>query len=130
MGALTVAEILKLDIFKNVSISAGAAGLSRSVTGITTAEDPDLIHWLAGGEILLTSMYGAVTGPMSFQEYIDSLASKNISALIIKTGARLSKIPKEIIEAGNVYGIPIIELPPRHSFFRCGFSGNETDSGQ
>ena len=46
MGALTVAEILKLDIFKNVSISAGAAGLSRSVTGITTAEDPDLIHWL------------------------------------------------------------------------------------
>ena len=53
MGALTVAEILKLDIFKNVSISAGAAGLSRSVTGITTAEDPDLIHWLTGGEILL-----------------------------------------------------------------------------
>lgn len=117
MGALTVAEILKLDIFKNVSISAGAAGLSRSVTGITTAEDPDLIHWLAGGEILLTSMYGAVTGPMSFQEYIDSLASKNISALIIKTGARLSKIPKEIIEAGNVYGIPIIELPPDIRFF-------------
>ena len=41
--------------------------LSHFVTGITTAEDPDLIQWLTGGEILLTSLYGAVTGPLFLQ---------------------------------------------------------------
>ena len=75
MKKLTVADILQLDILKNVTICAGAAGLSHFVTGITTAEDPDLIRWLTGGEILLTSLYGAVTGPLSFKEYIDTLAS-------------------------------------------------------
>ena len=73
MKKLTVADILQLDILKNVTICAGAAGLSHFVTGITTAEDPDLIQWLTGGEILLTSLYGAVTGPLSFKEYIDAL---------------------------------------------------------
>ena len=57
MKKLTVADILQLDILKNVTICAGAAGLSHFVTGITTAEDPDLIQWLTGGEILLTSLY-------------------------------------------------------------------------
>lgn len=44
MKKLTVADILQLDILKNVTICAGAAGLSHFVTGITTAEDPDLIR--------------------------------------------------------------------------------------
>ena len=57
MKQLTLAEILELDIFKRVSIQAGAAGLSHYVSGITIAEDPDLIQWLSGGEILLTSLY-------------------------------------------------------------------------
>ena len=39
MKKLTVADILQLDILKNVTICAGAAGLSHFVTGITTAED-------------------------------------------------------------------------------------------
>lgn len=117
MKHLTVAEILKLDIFKEVTIQAGAAGLSHSVTGITTAEDPDLIQWLNGGEILLTSLYIATIGPLSFDKYIDILARRNISALIIKTSSHLPKIPKEILEKGNAYGIPIIELPPSVRFF-------------
>ena len=108
---------LQLDILKNVTICAGAAGLSHFVTGITTAEDPDLIQWLTGGEILLTSLYGAVTGPLSFKEYIDTLASKHISALFIKTGERMPQIPAEITQSGSHYGIPIVQLPPDVSFF-------------
>ena len=117
MKKLTVADILQLDILKNVTMCAGAAGLSHFVTGITTAEDPDLIQWLTGGEILLTSLYGAVTGPLSFKEYIDTLASKHISALFIKTGERMPQIPAEITQSGSHYGIPIVQLPPDVSFF-------------
>ncbi|MEY8339286.1 PucR family transcriptional regulator ligand-binding domain-containing protein [Lachnospiraceae bacterium 62-35] len=117
MNSLTVAEILKLDILQKASIRAGTAGLANQVTGITTAEDPDLIQWLTGGEICLTSLYGASVGPLSFQEYINTLAKKGISALIIKTGTRLPEIPAEIIEVGNCHQIPVIELSPDIRFF-------------
>lgn len=111
MDILTVADILKLDILKNVSLCAGVSGLSNSVTGITTAEDPDLLQWLSGGEVLLTSLYGSSLGPFSYREYIRKLASKHISALIIKQKEASDSIPEEIILGGNNYNIPIIKLP-------------------
>ncbi|RGZ00416.1 PucR family transcriptional regulator [Clostridium sp. AM58-1XD] len=112
MKNLTVADVLKLDIFKNVSIRAGASGLSSAVSGITTAEDPDLIQWLSGGEILLTTLYGVSTEGLSFSAYIEQLAQKKISALIVKPGPRVREIPEEIIKIGNEYSIPLIELSP------------------
>ncbi len=111
MNILTVADILKLDVLKNVSICAGSGGLSKAVTGITTAEDPDLLQWLSGGEVLLTSLYGAVLGPFSHSEYIARLAEKDISALIIKHKDPSDDIPEAILKGGDKYSIPIIRLP-------------------
>lgn len=111
MGDLTVADVMKLDIFKNVTVRAGVSGLASAVTGITTAEDPDLMQWLYGGEILLTSLYGISTDNASLCDYLEKLAKKRISALIIKKGARLLEIPEEIISIGNAHCLPIIELP-------------------
>ncbi len=111
MDILTVADILKLDVLKNVSLCAGTDGLKKAVTGITTAEDPDLLQWLSGGEVLLTSLYGAVLGPFSYSEYIQQLAGKDISALFIKPKAPSEDIPEDIIKGGNDFNIPIIRLP-------------------
>lgn len=110
MNILTVADILKLDVLKNVSLCAGEGGLTKAVTGITTADDPDLLQWLSGGEVLLTSLYGAVLGPFSYSEYIEQLAGKDISALIIKPKRPSDDIPDAIIKGGNDYDIPIIRL--------------------
>lgn len=117
MKTITVAELLQLDIFRHVSIRAGAAGLSRAVTGITTAEDPDLIQWLNGGEVLLTSLYAASVGPLPFDEYMSTLAEKDISALVIKTSPRTPEIPADIIRLGNQFRIPVMEFPPDVRFF-------------
>ncbi|MFR2691190.1 MAG: hypothetical protein ACLTBV_08240 [Enterocloster bolteae] len=82
------------------------------VTGITTAEDPDLIQVAYRRRNSSYSLYGAVTGPLSFKEYIDTLASKHISALFIKTGERMPQIPAEITQSGSHYGIPIVAASP------------------
>lgn len=116
MGDLTVADVMKLDIFKNVTIRAGVSGLNYAVTGITTAEDPDLIQWLYGGEILLTSLYGIATDNVTLCDYLKKLTKKRISALIIKNSARLQEIPDKIISIGDSYSLPIIELPPNIRF--------------
>lgn len=111
MGELTVADVMKLDIFKNVTVRAGESGLASAVTGITTAEDPDLMQWLYGGEILLTSLYGISTDKAALCDYLEKLAKKRISALIIKKSVRLLEIPDEIISIGDAQCLPIIELP-------------------
>lgn len=111
MGDLTVADVMKLDIFKNVTVRAGVSGLASAVTGITTAEDPDLMQWLYGGEILLTSLYGISTDNATLCGYLKELAKKRISVLIIKKSARLLEIPEEIISIGNAHCLPIVELP-------------------
>lgn len=56
MVDLTIADILKLDIFKDASVHSDTDGLANVVTGITTADDPDLIQWLKGGELLIASI--------------------------------------------------------------------------
>lgn len=107
---LTVADILKMDIFRNASVHAGSNGLSRSVSGITTTEDSDLPHWLKGGEILLISLNGS-SEIFTSSDYLHQLASKEVAALMIKLRSGSPGIPEEIIRQGNELSIPVILLP-------------------
>ncbi|MCI9023526.1 MAG: PucR family transcriptional regulator [Dorea sp.] len=111
MKMLTVSDVLKSDVFRDISVRAGTKGLSNTVTSITIAEDTDLLQWLNGNEILLTSLSDASLGHFSYREYVCRLAEKQISALFIKPLSLLSEIPQEILESADPYGIPIIELP-------------------
>lgn len=107
---MTVADILKMDIFRNVSVCAGSNGLSRSVSGITTTEDSDLLQWLKGGEILLISLNGS-SETFASADYLRQLASKEVAALMIKLRPGSPGIPDEIIRQGNLLSVPVILLP-------------------
>lgn len=111
MKMLTVSEILKSDILSCASVCAGRKGLCNTVTSITIAEDTDLLQWLNGSEILLTSLSDASLGSFAYKDYIKCLVEKHISALIVKPRSFLPEIPQEIIESANQYGLPVIELP-------------------
>ncbi len=111
MKMLTVQDILNANILRSIPVRAGSAGLSNAVTSITIAEDIDLLQWLNGGEIILTSLSDASLGDLSYEEYMHCLEEKHISALIIKPRSLLPEIPEDILKSGNRYNLPIIELP-------------------
>jgi len=107
---ITLSDIMGLDAMHDARILAGKHKMDNIVKGITIIEAPDIVDWLSGGEILLTSLYHTETEVQSYRTYIGKMASRGVSALIIKTGRVVQEIPQEIIEAGNEFGLPIIEM--------------------
>lgn len=107
---ITVREVMQLEPLRDARVVAGAHKLDNIVGGITIIELPDIVDWLKGGEILLTSLYNVQNEVYSYKEYIRKMAQRGVSALIIKTGRVVQEIPLEIIEAGNEFGLPIVEL--------------------
>lgn len=106
---ITVKSLLEGPL-KTSQVVAGYAKIDNVVKGVTIIEAPDIVRWLSGGELLLTSLY---TGPgegMDYREFIHTMVEKEVSALAIKVRRFVPDIPIEIIDAANEYGLPIIEL--------------------
>ncbi|MGE4272208.1 MAG: PucR family transcriptional regulator [Desulfitobacterium sp.] len=107
---ITVKDLLRVGPLKTSQVVAGYQKLDNVVKGVTIIEAPDIVNWLSGGELLLTSLYSGPGEGMDYQEFIRKMAEKEVSALAIKVRRFVQDIPTEIIEAANQYGLPVIEL--------------------
>lgn len=107
---ITVKDVMQMEALHSAKILAGSHKIDNIVKGITIIELPDIVDWLSGGEILLTTLYNFKNDVSSPREYIGKMVNKEVSALIIKTGRVFQEIPSEIIAAGDEFGLPIIEL--------------------
>lgn len=107
---ITIKDLLKVGPLKTSQVVAGYQKLDNVVKGVTIIEAPDIVNWLSGGELLLTSLYSGPGEGMNYREYIHKMSQKEVSALAIKVRRFVDEIPTEIIEAANEYGLPIIEL--------------------
>lgn len=110
MADLTIADILKLDIFKDASVHSDTDGLANVVTGITTADDPDLIQWLKGGELLIASIKDYEYNSYQIKDYLSHLFEKKISALVVKVPKSETDLLNSLVESCRQFHIPVIEL--------------------
>ncbi|SDG96397.1 purine catabolism regulatory protein [Desulfosporosinus hippei DSM 8344] len=101
---------MKIGPLSTSEIVAGYQTLDNVVKGVTIMEAPDIVNWLAGGELLLTSLYAAPAGTLNYKDFVRKLAEKGVAAIAIKVGRFVERIPEDMIEAANQYGLPIIEL--------------------
>jgi purine catabolism regulator len=93
-------------------VLAGHSGLDQNVSRVNVMEVPDVIQWVRPGEFLMTTGYPFRDHPESLAELIPQLAEKGVSALGIKTKRYLIEVPKQVLELADLYGLPLIELPP------------------
>lgn len=107
---ITVKSLLRIGPLKTSQVVAGYYKLDNVVKGVTIIEAPDIVNWLSGGELLLTSLYSGPGEGMDYREFIKRLAEKEVAALAIKIRRFVQDVPLEIIEAANEFGLPIIEL--------------------
>lgn len=75
-------------------------------------EVPDVIQWVRPGEFLITTGYPFRDDPEALAELIPQLAEKGVSAFGIKTKRYLTEVPEMVLKLADVYGLPLIELPP------------------
>lgn len=109
--AVLLDELMDMPCFKEAKLVAGTVKDKKiEVEGITIIEAPDIVDWIKGGELLLTSFYSFDKDIETQKTLVMKLSEKKAAALIIKTSRFLTEIPNELIELGNALDFPIIEI--------------------
>ena len=116
MTQLTVREALTIDGLQNVRVLAGSAGLDRTITCVNIMEVPDILQWVRGGELLLTTMYPLKDSRVSLRELVPLLNEKGLAAIAIKPHRYLEEIPDEMLEIADEVSLPVLELSFDASF--------------
>lgn len=114
--SITVAEALRFDCLRNVKVIAGHDGLHRIIRYVNVMEVPDIINWISGDELLLTTGYPLKDTMDSFVDLIARLSEKNLAGLAIKPHRFLENLPEKAIAQANALNFPILELPPEARF--------------
>ena len=108
---ISVREAMQWGGLARCKVVAGEAGLDRIIDSVTIMEVPDVIRWLNGNVLLLTSLYPIKEDEKAIRSLVPQLVEAGNSALAVKTQAYVDQIPEWIIQSGNRWSFPIIEIP-------------------
>jgi PucR family transcriptional regulator, purine catabolism regulatory protein len=115
-SAITVREALALDCMRGASIVAGASGEERRIRGVNVMEDADIVRWMRGGELLLTTGYTIRDDPGALARLVPALAERDLAGLVIKLGLYLDRVPDDVVALADRLGFPIVGLPAQTMF--------------
>jgi PucR family transcriptional regulator, purine catabolism regulatory protein len=116
-SAITVREALALDCMRGATIVAGAGGGERRIRGVNVMEDADIVRWMRGGELLLTTGYTIREDPSAaLARLVPALAERELAGLVVKLGLYLDAIPADVAALADELGFPVIGLPARTMF--------------
>lgn len=108
---IAISELMKMEYFKDFYILAGKKGLHKEVQGVTVLEAPDAFKWSRGKELILSSGYVISKEPSCIQRAFDEGLLEECSAMMIKRGRYIDKIPDELLELFDRYEVPLISMP-------------------
>ena len=98
---LKISELLQFAPFRQARLICGEEGLSNPVPGVNVIEAPDVTDWVQPGDVLLTNFY-SLDRLRPLDAFIEKVAARKLSALIVKTGLFVQEVPEEIVEALSV----------------------------
>jgi purine catabolism regulator len=114
--AISVAEALGLPCLEDARVLAGEAGLDRRIRGVNIMEDAEIVRWMRGGELLLSTGYTVRDDTASLEGLVGALAERGLAGLAIKLGLYVDAVPDAARAAADRLGFPIIALPPAVMF--------------
>lgn len=117
---LTVEDLLQIEQANRISLICGEKGLKNEIKGVTIIEAPDIVHFITGGELLLTGLYAFQSCSLStYKTYMYELQKKNVSGIILKPGRMVEDAESKIAwlkEFAEQESIPLMEIPFELSF--------------
>jgi purine catabolism regulator len=115
-SAITVREALALDCMRGATIVAGATGAERRIRGVNVMEDADIVRWMRGGELLLTTGYTIRDDPAALRRLVPALAERDLAGLVVKLGLYLDSVPDDVVAVADRLGFPLVALPVETMF--------------
>lgn len=114
--SIPLRRLMKVGGLRDCKVVAGHGGLDRPVSNVTVMEVPDIVKWLKGNELLLTSLYPIKDDPEEQTVLIERLAAAGTTALAIKPARFVAAIPEVMKEKADELHIPLIEIPEQISY--------------
>jgi purine catabolism regulator len=116
IDSIALGELLKIPTLAHARVVGGHDGLRRPVRGVNVMEVPDILDWVKPDELLLTTAYPLRDDPVALDALIPRLAERGLAGIALKPGRYIKAIPASMIEAADLHGFALIELPPDASF--------------
>lgn len=113
---LTVAEVLKMDVFAGAELVAGESGLQRVVSWAHNSGVPDAHNWVNGGELMLTTAINMPQTPSEQLAYIEALAQKGVVGLAVAVGRYIEHLPQAWCDVADAHHLPLIAIPYQARF--------------
>jgi len=97
-------------------VLAGRDGVGRRIRGVNIMEDADIVRWMRGGELLLTTGYTIREDPLALVRLVPALAERSLAGLVVKLGLYVSVLPDEVLAVADRLAFPVIGLPASMMF--------------
>lgn len=110
LGAVTVAEVLRVPSLAGSRLAAGSDGLHRRVERVNVMEVPDILPWVKPHEVLFTTGYALRDTPDDLTALLGELADRGLAGLAVKPGRYLDGLPAGLVEEADRLAFPLIEL--------------------
>ena len=116
----TVEHLLNSELSDSIVLSCGEGGIHNCITGVTIIESPDIVHFIKGGELLLTGLYAFASCNLEeFKNYLRELKEKKVSGILLKPGRKVIQAEGKIAwlkSFAEENDIPLMEVPFELSF--------------
>jgi purine catabolism regulator len=110
-AAISLAEALALPCLESAELLAGAAGIDRRVHGVNVMEDANIVRWMRGGELLLTTGYSIRDDADALRNLVPALAERGLAGLAIKLGLYVDELPPDVRATADRLAFPVLRLP-------------------
>lgn len=114
---ISLKNAMKLGKLSNCNVIAGHNGLDKIIENVTVMDVPDVVKWLKGGELVLTSLFAIKDDHDAQNVLVQQLYYAGATALAIKPFKTIKTIPESIIKSANKFGFPIIQIPDDIEYF-------------
>lgn len=108
---LTIADVLKLEVFAGAECVAGCAGLNKPIAWVHNVGVPDAARWLNGGELVLTTGINMPSDPAEQEQYLLALIEKGVVGLCLAVGRFVTVIPEHLYPIAEAHAFPLIAIP-------------------
>lgn len=108
--SITLRHLLKQITHDEMVCVAGEAGLDARVGNVTVIDSPEILNWLRGGELVVSSGYVSYNNAGLLNELIEGLKKKGAVGFGIKINRFYRDVPEILIKEGNRLGFPVFAI--------------------
>ncbi|HKT00610.1 MAG TPA: PucR family transcriptional regulator ligand-binding domain-containing protein [Rugosimonospora sp.] len=109
-GVIQVEDVLRSPALQ-LSLVAGAAGLSRRVAWAHVSELTDPTPWLFGAEMIMTTGIAVPRSAAGQRAYLQRLDDAGVACLALSEGLYVPTLTKTFLDTAETRGFPVLRVP-------------------